>query len=137
MKKLVIFLFCCIAAIVISCKSKEVKVCSGQISRMSDTTIVAKIGDYDITFNTKKAEYTHGAVMPGDSVMIHYVGDLKEKKAIAAIVYLIPPKGNVVEAGYNPSKKLETAPLDEEDVKSMDEFVKKVKEDRKKGTNIH
>lgn len=133
MKKVLLFMFCCLLALVVACSRKEIKVCSGLVDRMSDTSIVTKIGDYSITFDTKKAKYTNGVVMPGDSVTIHYVGDLKEKHATAAIVYLIPPKGNVVNAVYDPNKELKTAPMSEEDAKNLDEFVKSVMKDRARG----
>lgn len=121
----------CLLATVYSCRRAEIKVCSGKIDKMTDTTIVTKIGDYDITFDTKKAEYTHGAVMPGDSVTIHYIGDLKEKWGRALLVYLIPAKGNVVDAVYDESKELKTAPMSEEDARKLKEFVKKEKEERR------
>lgn len=107
--------------------------CAGKINKMTDTTIVTKIGDYEITFNTKKAEYTNGVVMPGDSVTVHYIGDLKEKWARALLIRLIPSQSNVVNAVHDSSKELMTAPKSEEDVKQLEEFVKKEKEDRRKG----
>lgn len=105
------------------CHTKQIKVCAGKIDHMSDTTIVVKIGDYDITFDVKKARYTNGVVMPGDSATIHYVGDLKERHAVAAIVYLMPAKGTVVDAVYDPTKELKTAPMSKEDAKELDDFV--------------
>lgn len=94
---------------------------------MTDTTMVATMGDYAITFDTKKAQYTNGAIMDGDSVVIHYVGDLKERKAKAAIVKLIPKKGRVVEAVYDPSKELEVSeqPMSKDEEKHLEGFVKK------------
>ena len=71
----------------------NIKTCAGKIKNMTDTTIVANMGDYDITFDIKKAEVSNGAVMPNDSVLIHYVGDLSEKKATALVIKLIPHKG--------------------------------------------
>lgn len=123
-----------LAAVLIlaGCHTKEIKVCSAKIDTMTDTTIVTKIGDYKITFDTKEARYTNGAVMPGDSVTVHYVGDLKEKHAVAAIVYLIPPKGTEVEAVYDPTKELKTTPMSEEDAKELDEFIKAEKKHRSK-----
>lgn len=94
---------------------------------MTDTTMVTSMGDYAITFDTKKAQYTNGAIMDGDSVVIHYVGDLKERKAKAAIVKLIPKKGRVVEAVYDPSKELEVSeqPMSKDEEKHLEGFVKK------------
>lgn len=103
------------------------KTCAGKIKDMTDTTIIANMGDYDITFDIKKAEVTNGAVMPGDSVVVHYIGELSEKKATALVIKLIPPKGKVVEAVYDPNKKLETKPMTKEEVKEMNDFVKAAK----------
>lgn len=95
--------------------------------------MVTRIGDYKITFDTKHAKCDNGMVMAGDSVVVHYVGDLKEKKALAALIRLIPPQGNIIKAGYDPTKELKTAPMSDEDAKKLDKFVKKVKEDRRRG----
>lgn len=90
---------------------------------MTDTTLVSKIDNRDITFDLKKAKYDNGFVMPGDSVVIHYVGDLRDGKAVAAIVRLVPKKGNVVEAVYDPSKELKTAPMTKDEEKSFDDGI--------------
>lgn len=94
---------------------------------MTDTTMITGIGDYDITFDIKKAKFTNGAVMVEDSVTIQYVGDLKKLKATAAIVHLMPKKGRVVQAVYDPSKELEIdeKPMTKEEEKSLQNFVKK------------
>ena len=56
-------------------------------------------------------------------VRINYIGDLKERKAKALVVYLIPKPGNVVDAVYDPGKELLTKPMDPEDKRRLDEFV--------------
>lgn len=91
--------------------------------------MLTKIGDYDIAFDIKKAEYSNGAVMLGDSVTVHYIGDLKEKKGRAVLIYLMPKPGRVVEAVYDPSKKLEVSerPLTEEEIKATKQFVEDAK----------
>lgn len=88
--------------------------------------MIVKIDDYDINFVTKQAKYDNGAVMPGDSVVIHYVGDLREKHAVAAIVRLIPKPGRIVEAGYDPTKPLKVSDqsLTDKEKKDLDDFVK-------------
>lgn len=68
--------------------------------------MVTAIGEYDIKFNIKQTEYTNGMIMVGDSVSVHYTGDLRDKKALALIVKLIPKKGVVVDATYDPDKEL-------------------------------
>lgn len=106
-----------------ACQSEQIKLTQGHIKEMTDTSIVVVIDNYDITFITKQAKYDNGAVMPGDSVAIHYVGDLREKHAVAALIKLIPPQGTIVEAGFDPTKELKTAPMNEEDAKKFDKFI--------------
>ena len=69
--------------------------------------------------------------MVGDSVRVNYIGDLKEKKAKAVIVYLMPQKSNVVTAGFNPDAELETKPMTSEEKESFDKFVETAKKNRK------
>ena len=92
---------------------------------MSDTTMVAQIDKYDIVFDTKKARNDNGAVMVGDSVTIRYIGDLREKKARALLLCLIPKKGTVVEAVYDPSKELIVSdrPMTEQQVNDEKKFA--------------
>ena len=108
-----------------SCQ-KKILTTKGEVKRMSDTTIVAKIDRYDIVFDTKKAKCDNGAVMPGDSVTIHYVGDLRDKRAKALLVRLMPKKGTVVDAIYDPSKELIVSeiPLTEKEKESLKKFAK-------------
>ncbi|MDO4159420.1 MAG: hypothetical protein Q4D41_03070 [Prevotellaceae bacterium] len=111
-------------ALMFSCGREEIKICKGKVKSATDSLIVAQLGDYEIKFDAKQAEYTHGAVMAGDSVRINYVGDLKTKRVKAVIVYLIPEQGNVVDAVYDPNKELKTAPMDEAKRKDLEDFVK-------------
>lgn len=122
----ILFLLLAVVLGLASCGEK-IKTCSGKVAKMTDTTMVTTMGDYAITFDIKKAQYTNGAIMDGDSVLIHYVGDLKERKAVAAIVKLIPKKGHVVEAVYDPSKELEVSdrPMTKEEERHLEGFVKK------------
>lgn len=94
------------------------------------TSMVVVIGDDGVKFDINDARYTNGAIMVGDSVKVEYVGDLDEKKAKAVIVYLIPKKGNVVNAGYNSNAELKTKPMDSITKKKFDEFVESAKKDR-------
>ena len=108
-----------------SCKDK-IQTTKGLVKRMSDTTIVATIDKYNIVFDTKKAKCDNGAVMPGDSVTIHYVGDLRDKRAKALLIRLMPKKGTVVEAVYDPSKELilSEEPMSEGEKASLEKYVK-------------
>lgn len=123
MKKIMI-----LAGVVLTMMScqEEIKTTRGLVKRMSDTTMVAQIDKYDIVFDTKKAKYDNGAVMVGDSVTIRYIGDLREKKARALLLCLIPKKGTVVEAVYDPSKELIVSdkPMTEQQVNDEKKFAK-------------
>lgn len=126
MKKIIEFM--ALVAVVLamtSCKDK-IQTTKGLVKRMSDTTIVATIDKYNIVFDTKKAKCDNGAVMPGDSVTIHYVGDLRDKRAKALLIRLMPKKGTVVEAVYDPSKELVVSeePLSEKDKASLEKYAK-------------
>ncbi len=126
MKKYVVIpLLLLVAVLAMQSCRKEIKVCTAKVEQVADsTTMTTHVGDYAISFDISKARFTHGAVMPGDSVRINYVGDLKERKAKALIVYLIPKPGNVVEVGYDAGKELLTKPMDPEDRRRLDEFVR-------------
>lgn len=126
MKKYIV----CLAAVatmmsVTSCQEK-IKTTKGQVKRMSDTTAVVTIDKYDIVFDTKQARFDNGAIMQEDSVTVHYIGDLRDKRAKALIVRLMPKKGTVVEAVYDPSKELIVSdePMSEEQIKSLEKYAK-------------
>lgn len=126
MKKYIV----CLAAVatmmsVTSCQEK-IKTTKGQVKRMSDTTAVVTIDRYDIVFDTKQARFDNGAIMQEDSVTIHYIGDLRDKRAKALIVRLMPKKGTVVEAVYDPSKELVVSeePMSDEEVEKLEKFAK-------------
>ena len=60
------------------------------------------------------------------SVVIHYIGNLRDKKAKALLIRLVPKQGTVVEAVYDPSKELITDqnPMPEEQVKKLEKFAR-------------
>lgn len=97
---------------------------------MTDTTFVSNIDGHKITFDIKKAEFDNGAVMEGDSAVVRYIGNLSDEHVTAVIVKLIPKKGRIVNAVYDPNKKLETSPLTTEEVNELEkgiEYAKKHK----------
>jgi len=115
-----------------SCR-EDIKTCAGKIKELNDTVMVASIGDYDIAFDIRKAECDNGAVMLDDSVTVHYIGDLKDRKARALLIHLMPQPSRVVDAVYDPSKKLEVSEraLTDEELKAARQFVKDAKAARK------
>lgn len=124
-KKIVFVALAAMALVATSCQEK-LKTTSGVVKTIKDSVMVAHIDKYDITFETSKARFDNGALMEGDSVVIHYIGDLREKKARALLLRLVPKKGTVVEAVYDPSKELIVGekPLSEEQVKKLEKFSK-------------
>lgn len=116
-----------------ACSSGEIKQCTTVVKQMNDTSIVCQLDDYEIRFDTRKVEYTNGWVQAGDSVRISYVGDIRTKYVKAAIIHLIPRPGKVIEAGYDPSKKLETRPMNDMEKERMKTFVEDTKRLREKG----
>ena len=106
MKKIISFLT--VLAIVVgltSCEEK-IKTTRGVVKRMTEKELIATIDKYEINFDITKAKVDNGALMAGDSVVIHYTGDLREKQARALLMRLIPKQGTIVEAVYDPSKEL-------------------------------
>ena len=99
MKKLFAFLFAVFALAVISVScSKIVKdKVTGLVDEINDSVLVARIDGSKVNFDIREATFTNGAVMYGDSVIIHYIGDLSKKRALAETVYLIERTGVIVE----------------------------------------
>lgn len=117
-KNLLFILLSTVSVVFYSCTEK-VQTTIALVKKTTDTTLVAAIDKYDIVFDVKDSRCDNGAIMPGDSVTIHYVGDLRNKKAKAVLLTLIPKKGTIVEATYDPSKELKTKPLSDEDSKRI------------------
>ena len=79
------------------------------LQKMGDSTMFATIDKYNIAFVMSNVLYDNGVIIPGDSAIIHYIGNLRDKQARVLLIKLIPPKPRIVEAVYNPDAKLETA----------------------------
>lgn len=135
MKKLSIFAACLATLFIASCGKKEMTTVKATITEMTDTTITAKVENDSMLFSTKKATYTNGAVMSGDSVVIYYVKGFGKKHATAAVVELIPPKGTIVEVGTDTTKELKAVPMTDEEVKEFDNFVEHEKQRRAEEKN--
>lgn len=109
----------------------KIKTTKVSIQKMTDTTFVSNIDGHKIDFDMQKAKFVHGAVMEGDSAVVRYVGDLSDGHVTAVIVQLIAKKGHVVDAVYDPNKKLVTAPMDKDAQKRFDEGIENAKKHRK------
>ena len=116
--------------LVSSCR-EELKSCSGHIKEMTDSTMVVVTGGADVEFDIHGVRYDNGLVMVGDSVGVHYVGDLRSRKARAALVRLVP-QPRIVDAAFDPSKELETReePVSDEEREAAEKFIR---ESRKHG----
>lgn len=126
MKKQLLFLAMVVTLILASCSSDKIQKTTGTVKSIKDSTMLVAIDKYDISFDVSKARYDNGAVMKDDSVVIHYIGDLRDKEAKAVLIRLVTKKGTVVEAVYDPSKELITTPdpMPEEQAKKLEKFAK-------------
>ena len=126
MKKQLLSLSIVVTFILASCSSDKIQKTTGTVKSMKDSTMMVAIGKYDIRFDVSKARYDNGAVIKDDSVVIHYIGDLRDKEAKALLVRLVPRQGTVVEAVYDPSKELITDPnpMPEEQAKKLEKFAR-------------
>ncbi len=102
-----------LAVTLAGCSDKP-KSYTGVVKSLTDTTLVASAAGRDATFGITKAEVTNGAIMPGDSVQLYYIGDPDDKDAQALVIRLIPRPGTVVDAVYDPNKPLLTKPAGNE-----------------------
>ena len=126
MKKQLLFLAMVVTLILTSCSSEKIQKTSGKVKDIKDSTMLVAIDKYDIRFDISKARFDNGAVMKDDSIVLHYIGNLRDKKAKALLVRLVPKQGTVVEAVYDPSKELITDqnPMPEEQVKKLEKFAR-------------
>ena len=123
MKRKFVFLAAAAVLLAVSSCEEKIQTTTGKVKKLNDSTMVATIDKYDITFDMKHVRFDNGVVIPGDSAVIHYIGDLRDKKATALLIRLIPPKPRVAEAVYDPSKKLETTPMTKEQIKQHEEAL--------------
>ena len=128
MKKTKFLLFLSAVILTFSSCEEKLQMTTGKIKKMNDSTMVATIDKYDITFDMKQVRFDNGVVIPGDSAVIHYIGDLRDKQAKALLIKLIPPKPRIVEAVYNPDAELKTRPMSKEEQKEFEEGIKYAKE---------
>ena len=109
-----------------SCKER-VEHTRALVKSVNDSTMIASIDKYDITFDIMGANFLNGAVMSGDSVSIEYVGNLRDKSAKALLVNLVPPKPRYLKPGVDTSRPLKTAPMSKSEKEQLDAFVKEAK----------
>lgn len=133
MKKLFGFLFAAVAVLLlsVSCRHKVVRdECRALVDEINDSVLVGKIDGNKVKFDISEAAFTHGAVMYGDSVIIHYIGDLSMKRAFAESVFLLERKSQIIEIPRDPAKRDTTAELKVRPIDKQEMTVKKSKGDR-------
>ena len=114
MKKHFGFLFAAVAVVLlsVSCRHKVVRdECRALVDEINDSVLVGKIDGKKVKFDISEAAFTHGAVMYGDSVIIHYIGDLSMKRAFAENVFLLDRPRQIIEIPRDPEKRDTTAKL--------------------------
>ena len=127
MKKLANLLALALVVLTLASCEEKVQVCRAKVKRLTDTTVVATIDKYEIVFDAKNTRFANGALIPGDSAIVSYLGNLRDKKAQALIIELIPPKGHYMTPGFNPNNELKTAPRSEKDIRDTENFLKAAK----------
>lgn len=104
---------------------KQIK---GVVKDISDSSLTL-ISDGDASvFVLVNVDFPNGNVMSGDSAIITYKGQLTSGEAQADIVYLIPPKGNVINLQQLQKEQedsaIKTRPADPEKRKKFEQFLK-------------
>jgi len=85
-----------VIASVSSCHKVVRDVTKGVVDEINDSVMIAKVDDAKVKFDISEAAFTNGVVMYGDSVNIHYIGDLSMKRCVAEQVVLIVRPSQVV-----------------------------------------
>lgn len=127
MKKVIFSLLAILTILLVSSCKERMETTRALVKSVNDSTIVASIDKYDITFDILNANFLNGAVMRGDSVSIEYVGDLRDKTVKALLINLVPPKPRYMKPGIDKSKPLKTEPMSKTEVENLDAFVEEAK----------
>ena len=134
MKKVFGFLMALVAVAFfsVSCRKVVRAEAIGIVDETTDSVMIVKIDGEKVMFDITGCSFTNGAVMYGDSVIIGYIGDLGEKRALAETCYLIVKPSPIVEAGLDTTKVLITRDADPEEVEEIDKMIEAAKTHQKK-----
>jgi hypothetical protein len=127
-----------VALVSVSCRH-EIKhdKTTGIVDEINDTAMVVRtVSDGKVKFDITVASFTHGAVMYGDSVIVHYAGDLSKKRALAESVFLIYRQGTIVEIKHgevDEKNQLKTRPVEKEALNDLDNVIKYTNRQKAKG----
>ena len=134
MKKVFGFLMAvaAVALLSVSCRKVVRAETTGLVDEKTDSVMVVKIDGSKVVFDITDCSFTNGAVMYGDSVIISYVGDLSEKRALAETCYLIVKPSPTVEVGVvDSTAELKTRTADPEQKKEVRKMLDAVKKSQK------
>lgn len=110
---------------------------TGIVDEINDSAMVLRTTDNGkVKFDITVASFTHGAVMYGDSVIVHYAGDLSMKRALAETVFLIDRPGTIVEVKkgeVDETKELKTRPAEKDALNDLDNVIKYTNRQKAKG----
>lgn len=129
MKNLLGFLFAVltVSLLSVSCRKEVHADVSGFVDEINDSSLIVRTADGKFIFDIRHADFTKGAVMFDDSVVVSYVGDPSEMKGSAEIVKLVPKPSPVIEAVVDTTKKLMTREADPEAIEAMDHMIEAAK----------
>ena len=110
----------------VSCHKAVRADATGQVDEITDSVMIVRIDGSKVKFDITDCNFTNGAVMYGDSVIIGYVGDLSASYCVAETCYLIVKKSDVVVADTvrDTSKELKTRPVDKKKAEEIDNLVR-------------
>jgi hypothetical protein len=94
---------------------------SGLVTEMTDSVMVVDVNGSQKVLDIVDAQYSNGAVQPGDSVAV------KCADGKASLIHLIPKASLEVNPEEMKDNELITRPATDEDVKAAEEYVEKVK----------
>ena len=101
MKKVIFSLLAILTILLVSSCKERMETTRALVKSVNDSTIVASIDKYDITFDILNANFLNGAVMRGDSVSM--------------------------KPGNDKSRPLKTEPMSKTEVENLDAFVEEAK----------
>ena len=124
----ILFAVAAVAIVMVSCRKVVRADVRALVDEINDSVMVCKIGDSKVKFDISEAQFTHGAVMYGDSVVVNYIGDLSMKRAFAESVYLLDRPSKVIiidkNAKIDPNAAPQTRPADPDREAATQEALK-------------
>ena len=130
MKKVLGILFSAavLSLLSVSCRKVVHDKCTGLVDEINDSAMVVKVDGSKVKFDILQAKFSNGAVTFGDSVIVHYVGDLDDSYAVAELVYLMIRPSKTVPVGVvDTTLELLTRPAEGNPSKDIDQLIETAK----------